>query len=117
MLSPWRHPDSGPVDANRFGSLPAWVKQSEPLTHDYHGNAPLYVLSQRGPLTFDNCDRGADRAGNGTVGEVSRGALHASPASGGLATALGALSRSQRFCWVAAAMSEGDRTVARRGVA
>ncbi|HEY3115218.1 MAG TPA: trehalose-6-phosphate synthase [Chloroflexota bacterium] len=115
MLSPWRHSASGTVDLNRFGSMPGWVKLGEPLTHDDHASPRLYVLSQRGPLTFDFGD--PNQSQNSATAQGSGRALRASPASGGLATALGALSRSERFCWVAAAMSEGDQAVAKGGVA
>ena len=114
MLSPWRHPANGALEPNRFGSLPGWVKVVEPAPRHGRGDPPLYVLSQRGPLTFDYGDADADHPRDGAS---FGGALRATQASGGLATALGALSRSQRFCWVAAAMSQGDQAVAKRGLA
>lgn len=62
----------------------------------------VVVASNRGPVTFD---RGPD---GGTV--ARRG-------SGGLVTALTAALQGRCGAWVAAAMTDGDRTVARSGVA
>lgn len=62
---------------------------------------PLVVVSNRGPVTFD-----LDPAGQ-PVGR--RGA-------GGLVSGLGPLVRGTDAVWIAAAMTEGDRAVARLGV-
>src|SRR5687767_1828982 len=61
----------------------------------------LIVVSNRGPITF-----GRD--------ESAPGHLTAARGSGGLVTALGELGRHAPLTWVAAAMSQADRTA--RGV-
>jgi trehalose 6-phosphate synthase len=64
--------------------------------------SPLVVASNRGPITFDRADDGTLRPDRGT---------------GGLVTALaGALFESDAT-WLAAAMSDGDRSVAAEGSA
>ncbi len=64
------------------------------------GARPLVVVSSRGPVSFDLVD-------GEPVGR--RGA-------GGLASGLGPLVRDTGVLWVAAAMTDGDRAVASRGV-
>ena len=63
-----------------------------------HGR--LIVVSNRGPITFEQDGRGP-------------GHLTAARGSGGLVTALAELGRHAPVTWVAAALSEGDRTAAR----
>jgi len=62
-------------------------------------DAPVVVLSQRGPLSFS-----VDPTGG----------LAASPSPGGLANALGGVARRRPVRWVAAAISEGDCLAARQ---
>lgn len=64
------------------------------------GERPLVVVSNRGPVSFR-------MEGDGPV--ARRGA-------GGLVSALGPLVRGTDALWVAAAMTDGDRVVAGRGV-
>ena len=59
----------------------------------------LIVLSNRGPVTFEQDPRDA-------------GSLTAARGSGGLVTALAELGRHAPLTWVAAALSEADRVVA-----
>ncbi|MHB8618758.1 MAG: alpha,alpha-trehalose-phosphate synthase (UDP-forming) [Chloroflexota bacterium] len=65
-------------------------------------NTPLVVVSQRSPLSFS----------------INRhGMLRSQAASGGLASALGAIAQKRPVHWIAAAMSDGDRLAARRSAA
>ncbi|MCU1372699.1 MAG: alpha,alpha-trehalose-phosphate synthase [Ilumatobacteraceae bacterium] len=67
------------------------------------GRRPIVVVSNRGPVTF-----AADPAAASGV-TARRGA-------GGLVSGLGPLVAGTDAVWIAAAMSEGDRLVAERGV-
>jgi len=63
-------------------------------------NGRLFVVSNRGPITFE-----ADPA--------APGGLTAGRGSGGLVTALAELGRHAPVTWIAAALTEGDRIAAR----
>ncbi|MGI9032963.1 MAG: alpha,alpha-trehalose-phosphate synthase (UDP-forming) [Acidimicrobiales bacterium] len=62
---------------------------------------PIVVVSNRGPLSFTK--------GSGGELEARRGA-------GGLVSSIGPLAREAKALWVAAAISEGDREAASKGV-
>ncbi len=62
---------------------------------------PLVIVSNRGPVSFQLGDDGAPVARRG---------------AGGLVSGLAPLVRGTEALWVAAAMSDGDRVVAERGV-
>ena len=70
---------------------------------DTSGTRPIVVVSNRGPVTFALDPGGDDRV------TARRGA-------GGLVSGLGPLVAGTDAIWIAAAMSDGDRVVARRGV-
>jgi trehalose 6-phosphate synthase len=63
------------------------------------GSAPLLVASNRGPLSFTERDDGS---------------LSASRGGGGLVSGLSTLGDGASVVWVCAALSDGDRTAARR---
>src|SRR5919206_5354240 len=62
--------------------------------------APVVVASNRGPVSFDRDDRGR---------------LHPRRGTGGLVTALSGVLHRDDAVWVAAAMTDGDRSIAGRG--
>jgi trehalose 6-phosphate synthase len=62
---------------------------------------PVVIVSNRGPVTFQVADDGSLTARRG---------------AGGLVSGLGPLVAGTDATWIAAAMSEGDRRVAERGV-
>lgn len=67
-----------------------------------HGDRPLVIASNRGPVSFRlDPDGGAPTARRG---------------AGGLVSGLGPLVRGTPTLWIAAAMTDGDRAVARQGV-
>src|SRR5262245_16921540 len=75
------------------------------------GNARLFVVSNRGPITFE-CVPGAGRAGD-LEDETGRPfdprELTASRGSGGLVTALAEVGRYAPITWIATASTDGDR--------
>ena len=77
------------------------AKRSSLLDELIGADGRLFVVSNRGPITFDVSSRGdlPDR-------------LTASRGSGGLVTALAELGRHAPVTWIAAAASEGDRLAA-----
>jgi trehalose 6-phosphate synthase len=76
------------------------------------GNARLFVVSNRGPVTFE-CAPGTGLGGDPDDGADSPafrpGDLSASRGSGGLVTALAELGRYAPITWIATSSSDGDR--------
>jgi len=75
------------------------------------GNARLFVVSNRGPVTFE-CAPGAGLGGD--LDDVRDGtfdpqSLTASRGSGGLVTALAEVGRYAPITWIATASTDGDR--------
>ena len=64
-------------------------------------DAPIVLVSNRGPVSFAVADDGSIVSRRG---------------SGGLVAGLGALGEGGNATWVAAAFTEGDRKVAARGL-
>jgi len=67
------------------------------------GTRPTVIVSNRGPVTF-------------AVDAAAPGGVSARRGAGGLVSGLGPLVTGTDTIWIAAAMSEGDRHVAARGV-
>jgi trehalose 6-phosphate synthase len=74
--------------------------RSRPLQDLLGGAGRLIVVSNRGPVTFQ-------------LDPAAPGGLSAFRGPGGLVTALGELGRHAPLSWVAAAITDGDRLVAR----
>jgi trehalose 6-phosphate synthase len=76
--------------------------------------ARLFVVSNRGPVTFENAARfrQANELDNGERVPFDVSGLTASRSSGGLVTALAELGRYAPITWVATASSDGDRIAA-----
>jgi trehalose 6-phosphate synthase len=75
------------------------------------GNARLFVVSNRGPVTFE-CAPGAGHGGDldeGPDRTVDPRRLTASRGSGGLVTALAEVGRYAPITWIATASTDGDR--------
>jgi trehalose 6-phosphate synthase len=75
------------------------------------GNARLFVVSNRGPVTFE-CAPGAgygDDLDDGRDGGFDPNHLTASRGSGGLVTALAEVGRYAPITWIATASTDGDR--------
>jgi trehalose 6-phosphate synthase len=78
------------------------------------GNGRLFVVSNRGPVTFERAPGpgrstdGDDQDGTGRA-RVAPELLTASRGSGGLVTALAEVGRYAPITWVASASTEGDR--------
>ncbi|HEY3118165.1 MAG TPA: trehalose-6-phosphate synthase, partial [Chloroflexota bacterium] len=75
----------------------SWRARKDPAAPASRNERPLYVLSQRGPLSFDVDEEGM---------------LQASPAGGGLASAFGTIAELRPLHWIAVAVSDADRLAA-----
>ena len=76
--------------------------------------ARLFVVSNRGPVTFETSGRlrHANELDNGERGPFDARGLAASRGSGGLVTALAEVGRYAPITWVATASTDGDRIAA-----
>src|SRR5438034_3409176 len=77
-----------------------WLARKDHAVAAPRSQQPLYVLSQRGPLSFDVDEEGM---------------LQASPAGGGLASAFGTIAEQRPLHWIAVAVSDADRLAASQG--
>ena len=75
------------------------------------GNARLFVVSNRGPVTFERAPgaRHASDLDDGPRGPFDPLTLTASRGSGGLVTALAEVGRYAPITWVATSSTDGDR--------